>query len=83
MVTDDMAEIARLEREIAGMTDRRLTPRWRIKGDGLELIMRRKWLGQVGPMIDGQCRYVTTTGAAYAPSQEEAKRRVECEMVKL
>lgn len=60
-------------------------PRWRPTkfGNNLELVMRKKWLGQVGPEIDGRCRYVTTTAAGYAATQEEARRYVEMEVVKL
>lgn len=55
-------------------------PRWRRTrfGENQDLMLRDKWLGQVGPEIKGECRYMTRSGeSGTATSQSDAKARVE------
>ena len=63
------------------MAAREAQPRWRKTrfGDNEELMLRTKWLGAVGPLIEGECRYLTPASSGTAASRDEAKRRVLAE----
>lgn len=56
-------------------------PHWRNSkfGGNIEFVRVNRWLGTVGPEIGGECRYSSASGGGVAPTQDEAKRRVEME----
>jgi len=67
------------------MAETRAKPRWRLTrfGDNEELKLLARWLGNVGPVIGGKCRYTTQTGTGTASTRAEAKRLVEAEAKRL
>ena len=62
---------------------REAKPRWRAKrfGGGFDLMLRDRWLGSIGPEVNGKYdyRYRSTEPGACgsAPTEEEARRVVE------